>query len=197
MADSYSAVSPLMVRHLIGSAIHYSDPNNDTVSVPHGYTEFFNKIIKKAGFDGPFPEIISRLKPLLEKYPKKRFHGVIPEIEPDGNDDIANNTDNTVNGEDPNSVPKDDSVSNSAIDGDSGSDDTVKTWYWVSAVPYRIFETFCAQHIHDWWYRYNLTRSVLEFVSFQPNGDVGALVPVRAISPENLTNIEAWERPAN
>ena len=178
MADEYSELSPLMARHLIGFCTSYMDPKADHegneiieegkkqsraiwkghfVPVPMGCVTLYEKTVRKLGFDGPFVEFNGRLKPLLDKYDRKRFSGIMNGIEPDGEHDG-------------------------------------KPYLWVAMVPYRIFETFCNQHIHGWWHRYNLTRGVLEFVSFSENNIELELVQMFDVDKSIIENTPAWEK---
>ncbi len=70
-----------------------------------------------------------------------------------------------------------------------------KPWTWVSMVPYRIFETFCNQHVHDWWYRLNLTRRTLELVAFNPNNSEKHVLPLADADPQDLATTPEWKRP--
>ena len=177
MADSYSVVRPLLAKHMVHSALKHMDTDKDVVPVPLGFIQLYEGMIKKLGFDGPFTELTTRLKPLLDDYPRERFHGHIDYVEPDSK---------TKNVDDSNVNDSDAKTDDDSSDGE---------WFWVSLVPYRIFDAFCNQHIHDWWFRYNLTRGLLEFVSFKPDGNYKEVIPMWDIPPEAIKNIPAWERP--
>ena len=189
MVDSYSMASPLVARHIVGSILSHMDTSKDTVPVPHGFIALFEKLMRKLDFDGPFPEMVMRLKPLLADYERERFYGNITGIEPDGRDVAADNNNNNNNNNNSDDNITDGTNSSNNIRGEG-------QWFWVSLVPYRIFETFCAQHVHGWWYRYNLTRGVLEFVSFHPNGKDKDVITMQEIPQKVIGNIPAWIRPA-
>lgn len=194
MTDKFSMVRPLVTRHLVGSALRYMDTDNDTVPMPHGYIQMFNVMIKKCGFEGPFPEIITRIRPLIDDYPQKRFHGNIDGIEPDGTtaDIDADAENDSGDNADANANTNTNLDTNTDADVAAKIDNDDKRWFWVSMVPYRIFEVFCAQHIHDWWYRYNLTRSTVELVSFQPNGNEKEIITMYGVPPETIARIPQW-----
>ena len=193
MADTYNIVRPLTARHIIGTSLYGMSPDSYTVPLPHGYVQMFEKTSRDIGLDGPFAEMLARLKPLLAEYPRQRFYGVVSGIEPDGNDETDN--DNVKNGENKNETSNN---TGSDVDGKRADTDSETqivyqgTWYWVSLVPYRIFEAFCMQHIHDWWYRYNLTRNTLEFVMFDNNGNAKEIITMQTLPDGAAQNIDAW-----
>lgn len=158
MADAYGVLHPLTARQMVGFVSTYMEPKKDTVPVPHGFISLYAGMIKKLGFDGPFAEMASRLKPLIEKYPQERFSGAMNSIESDGKQDD-------------------------------------EPWLWVSMVPYRLFETFCCQHVHGWWFRYNLTRNMLEFVAFNAGNSEKEVIPICEMPEESAKSIPEWKRP--
>ena len=192
MADTYSIVRPLTTRHVIGTALAVMQSESDAVPIPHGYINMFEKTILNIGFDGPFIEIITRLKPLFAEYPKQRFYGDVAGIDPDGNDEDDNATDDST--EDKNNTSDNENVDTHETNPINAETKIVYrgTWYWVSLVPYRIFETFCLQHIHDWWYRYNLTRNTLEFVTFDNNVNAKEIITMQTLPDGDAENIDAW-----